>query len=213
MKALVVGAAWAPDRDAFYASLAAEHELVVAADAAAERLVALGVKPDLAVGDFDSAEPGAVERLRAAGIRVRESPAAKDATDLDLAADAARAAGATSVTVTGAFRARIDHTLAAFGTLARLADLDASAAEPDLRAWVLDGAARPTLALSLTPGTLVSAFSMAGTATGVTLRGFRYPLEGARLEPMSGLGVSNVADAPAQSAMVSAGTLLVLAID
>ena len=213
MRALLVGAAWAPGKDDFYAALAADHDLLIAADAAAERLLALGVTPDVAVGDFDSAAPGAVLRLRQAGVRVREFPTAKDETDLDLASDEARAIGATSVTVTGAFRDRLDHTLAALGTLARLADLGGVAVEPDLGAWALDGAARPSLTLALAPGTVVSAFSLNGTATGVCLRGFRYPLEGAALQPMSGLGVSNVAEAPAQSVSLTTGTMVLLAAD
>jgi thiamine pyrophosphokinase len=209
---LVVGAAWAPGRDDFYAALAARHDLVIAADAAAERLQASGVMPDLAVGDFDSAQPGAPRRLREAGVMVREFPAAKDETDLDLAADEARAAGATSVTLTGAFRDRLDHTLAALGALGRLADLEAVAVEPDLRIWTLSGTARPSLELALAPRTVVSAFSLDGTATGVSLRGFRYPLEDAVLEPMSGFGVSNVVEASTQRAGLKTGTLLLMAV-
>jgi len=210
VRALIVGAAWAPGADSFYAGLAADHDLVVAADAAAEQLLDIGVKPDVAIGDFDSALPGAIERLKATGVRVRAFPTSKDATDLDLAADATRAAGATSVTITGAFRARLDHTLAALGTLGRLADLSAVAVEPDLRMWVADGETRPTLTLALVPGTVVSILAIGGAALGVTLRGFSYPLEDARLEPVSGLGVSNVADAASQTVALSAGTLLVV---
>ena len=213
MRALLVGAAWAPGADSFYADLAREHDLVVAADGAAERLLDAGVKPDLAVGDFDSALPGAVERLRAAGVHVRIFPTSKDATDLDLAADAARDAGASSVTITGAFRARLDHTLAALGTLGRLAELDATGAEPDLRLWVAGGEARRDLKLALAPGTIVSILAVEGAAVGVTLRGFVYPLDEARMEPLSGLGVSNVAGAASQSVSLSAGTLLIMVAD
>ena len=212
MKALVIGACWADGADDFYAALAADHELVVAADAAAERLLALGTAPDIACGDFDSAEPGAAERLEDAGVAVRTYAAEKDETDLDLALDAARAAGATSVTFTGAFRGRLDHTLAALGTMAAAADLAATAIEPDLHIWVVDGAACPVLELALAPGTLVSVVAFGTPPTGVTLSGMRYPLAGATLSPLSGLGVSNVAEGSTQIVTLSTGTLLVLSV-
>jgi thiamine pyrophosphokinase len=213
MRVLVVGAAWAPGERSFYAGLAAHHDLVIAADAAAEWLLAEGVRPDVAVGDFDSASPGAVARLQAAGVRVTTYPRTKDDTDLQLAVRTARAAGATAVTLTGAFRARIDHTLAAVGLLAGLADLAGTVVEPDMRAWVADGVGCRELALDLLPGTVVSVLAVGGVAEGVTLGGFRYPLQDAALDPLSGLGVSNVVTAPVQSVRVSHGTLLVVAPD
>ena len=213
MRALVVGAAWAPGADSFYAGLAADHDLVVAADAAAERLVRAGAQVDIAVGDFDSAEPGAVERLKAAGVEVRVFPAAKDATDLELAVETARSRGASSLTITGAFRARVDHTLAALGTLTRCADLGATAVEPDLRVWVVDGREMPALPLALPAGTVVSLVALGSAASGVTLLGFRYPLDDRRLEAVSGLGISNVAEGDVQAVTVAEGTVLVVVAD
>jgi thiamine pyrophosphokinase len=210
VRALVVGAAWAPGADAFYADLAADHDLVVAADAAAERLARAGATVDIAVGDFDSADPGAVDRLTSAGIDVRVFPAAKDVTDLELAVEAARTCGASTLTITGAFRARLDHTLAALGTLARCADLEATAVEPDLRLWVVDGREMPAVPLALPTGTTVSLLAIGGAASGVSLLGFRYPLRDARLEAVSGLGVSNVAEGDVQAVMVAEGTVLVV---
>ena len=213
MRALVVGAAWLAGAEGFYADLAMEHDLVIAADAAAEQLLAAGGRPDLAIGDFDSALPGAVARLEAAGVALRAFPVNKDATDLELAVDAARAAGATSITLTGAFRGRLDHTLAALGALVRAADLEAGAVEPDLRMWVVDGARRPSLSLTLVPGTVVSLLAPTGVARGVTLRGFGFPLENATLEPLSGLGISNVAVATSQVVTVKESTLVVVTAD
>ena len=210
MRALVLGAAWAPGADGFYAGLARDSDFVIAADAAAERLLAAGVEPDLAVGDFDSSRVGALERLAGAGIETLVFPAVKDVTDLEIAARAAREAGATSVVVSGAFRDRRYHTLAALGVLARLADLVGTGVEPDMTLHALDAAARPTLFLALAPGTLVSLIAPLGVASGVTLRGFAYPLEDARLEPLAGLGVSNVTAGARQSVAVGGGGVLVI---
>ena len=211
MRALIVGAAPRPGSGTFYAALASAHDLIVAADAAGETLLNAGVRPDLVVGDFDSSQPGAAERLRHAGIRLEMHPERKDVTDLDLAALAARAQGADAITFTAAFSHRLDHTLAAFGTMARCADLAAEAVEPDMHAWVVDSVHRPSVELPVTKGTTVSVLALGGRAERVTLTGFEYPLLDAALEPLSSLGVSNVARGASLRAEVLGGTVLVIA--
>jgi thiamine pyrophosphokinase len=212
MRVLVAGAApWAQAPASFYADLARDHDLVVAADAAAEWLQGLGVTPDLAVGDFDSALDGAPERLAAAGVALRMVSADKDYTDLDLAVAEARAAGATSLTITAAFSARLDHTLAALGLLARTADLDGEAREPGLTVWALDGGSRRSLELPLESGALVSLAALLGPARGVTVTGTAYPLRDSEVPPVSGLGVSNKVVSPPARVSVASGSLLVLA--
>src|SRR6476620_11925580 len=86
--------------------------LVIAADSGVGHALALGLHVDLVIGDLDSADPADVERAVAAGARVDRHAADKDATDLELALDAARALGATEVTVLGVGGGRLDHLLA-----------------------------------------------------------------------------------------------------
>ena len=95
MHALVIAGGDAPaPLDATLASA----PLVVAADSGVGHALALGLTVDLVIGDLDSAVPDDVARAAAAGARVHRFPADKDATDLELALDAARTFGATSVT-------------------------------------------------------------------------------------------------------------------
>src|SRR5207244_5111418 len=70
---------------------------VIAADSGLGVAAALGVAVDLIVGDLDSADPGLVEAAIAKGTTVERHPAEKDATDLELAFDAALARGARRV--------------------------------------------------------------------------------------------------------------------
>ena len=67
---------------------------VIAADGGVDRALALGLHVDLAVGDFDSVTPAGLAAVRAAGARVERHPPTKDATDLELALDAALGARA-----------------------------------------------------------------------------------------------------------------------
>jgi thiamine pyrophosphokinase len=211
MRALVVGAApWPGAPPAFYADLARTHDLIVAADAAAEWLQAIGIVPDLAVGDFDSAFEGAPERLVSAGVALRMVPSDKDSTDLELAVAEARTAGATSLTITAAFSLRLDHTLAALGLLARTADLSSEAREPGFTAWALDGGSRHSVELPLEAGALVSIVALLGPAHGVTLTGMAYPLDDAEVPAASGLGISNSVVSTPAGVAVASGSLLVM---
>ncbi len=210
MRTLVVGAVPRAGAQEFYVRQSAAADLIVAADAAGEWLLDAGVEPDVVVGDFDSAAPGAPERLARAGVRVVRVSERKDETDLELAVAEARALGTETLAITAAFDARLDHTLAAFGALARAADLSAELVEPDLTGWALDSASRGALELSLDPGTLVSFLAPLGPARGVTLEGFEYPLLDAVLEGLAGRGVSNVVSAVPARVTVGSGSLLAL---
>ena len=66
---------------------------------------------DLVVGDLDSVDPAALDAAVADGAVVERHPAAKDATDLELALDAAVDRGATAVLVVGVGGGRLDHFL------------------------------------------------------------------------------------------------------
>ena len=50
--------------------------------------------------------------------------------------------------------------------------------------------------IRLTDGTTFSVLALHGVCDGVDVDGARWPLRAARLEPLSGLGVSNVATGP-----------------
>jgi len=62
---------------------------IIAADSGLEHALALGLEVAVAVGDFDSASSEAVAIAEAAGVRIERHPTEKDATDLELALDAA----------------------------------------------------------------------------------------------------------------------------
>jgi thiamine pyrophosphokinase len=210
MHAVVVGASPEPQGRSFYRALLDAADLVVAADAGAEWCVGIGHAPYLAVGDFDSSEPGAQTRLRALGVRVEEHPAAKDRSDLDLAITAAMAAGATSLTLTACSGRRLDHTIAALGSLLRASAADvADWQEPTFAGWAFEAPSRSGVALSVEPGTMVSVFAI-GTASGVTVRGGRFALQDATLDPLSSRGLSNVASGPRFSVSARHGCVVVI---
>jgi thiamine pyrophosphokinase len=137
-------------------------------------------------------------------------PARKDASDLDLAVDAALARGASAIAVTAAFTNRLDHTLAAVGVAMRVPeDVDVAFRDPHFSAAVLRAPVEHALSLDVAPGSIISVIALT-TATGVTLQGLEYPLACASLPALSSHGISNISQATRVSVSAEQGTLLVM---
>lgn len=181
----------------------AHGDLVIAADAGYNALSAIGVKPDLLVGDFDSLA------VRPADVPLRVFPAEKDDTDTGLALSEGWARGYREFVLYGADGGRVDHYLA---NLALLGGLSRRGARAMLVGTVFDVYAltEGTLALpEREQGTVVSVFCHGEYAEGVTLKGLKYPLHLATLTCDHPLGVSNEFAEQAASVTVVKGTLLV----
>lgn len=208
-EALIVGAAAVPGAQEFYTQILHDAEIVVACDAAGEWCLSMGRRPDMVVGDFDSALPGAKERLEALGVPVREYPPEKDASDLDIAVGHAKDLGATRVCFTAAFSGRLDHTLAALGTLQLAAGMAPCIMEPGFRAWLLSGRSRSAIEFPVQAGATISVLALE-PSHGITLSGMKYPLRGASVGLLSSLGISNLAIGPTAGVSLITGTLLVI---
>jgi len=89
------------DHQAAGAALAAGDRLI-AADGGLAHMRALGLTPDIIIGDLDSVDLEEAARLEAAGVRVVRHPPRKDETDLELALRLACAEGARDVLIFGA---------------------------------------------------------------------------------------------------------------
>lgn len=166
-----------------------EGALVIAADSGVELAQALGLPIHLAIGDFDSVDPGALRAAETAGAAVERHPVAKDATDLELALGAALALGPRRVHVVGGNGGRLDHLLANALLLAApaYAGVELVAQMGPARLTVIRSAAT----LLGAPGDLVTLLPAHGVAGGVTTEGLLYPLTGEDLHPGSTRGVSN----------------------
>ncbi|MFR1797048.1 MAG: thiamine diphosphokinase [Ruthenibacterium sp.] len=178
------------------------QDVILAADAGWKTARALGFAPTLALGDFDTAPAPK-------GPDVLRLPTEKDDTDTFFAARKALEMGCSEVLILGGIGGRLDHTLANICTLLFLE-------QHGVRAWLRS---ETTLVRVLLPGqykfpaqkdVYVSLFPMCGAVHGLCLRGFRYPLENAVLEPASTLGTSNEFAAQAGHVSFSQGTLIYL---
>ena len=163
--------------------------LVIAADSGVTEAERRGLRVDLLVGDLDSADPAAVERVRVAGGAIERHPVDKDASDLELALEAAAARHVGAVLVVGGDGGRLDHLLGNAFLLAfsRFAGMRIDAVLGEALVHVVRG----DRSLTGSPQEVISLFAVGGPATGVTTRGLRWALDDDELLPGSTRGLSN----------------------
>lgn len=182
-------------------------DIVIAADSGLGLAQHLGLHVDLIVGDFDSVDPDLVADAMLGGTVLETHPTDKDATDLDLALDAAARLGATrTIVVGGAGDDRIDHVLA---NSAVIASERHGAVAPEwwvgpVRTWPTRGRRE----IDGSPGDTVSIIPVAGEAV-VTTSGLRWPLSADVLPFGSSRGVSNLMTATTASVEVHRGAVIV----
>jgi thiamine pyrophosphokinase len=206
---VVVVVAGGPSPDARAALAVPAGARVIAADEGLEHAVALGLDVSVTVGDFDSVSPDTLAAAEADGMRVERHPAEKDATDLELALDAALALGASHVLViAGDGAGRLDHLVAALLLLAspRYEGVEIDAVVGTTRIHVV----RDKRELAGAPGELVTLVAVNGPALGVSTEGLAYPLRGETLEPGSTRGVSNVFASDMALITIAGGVLLAI---
>ncbi len=213
MRALIVAAGAVPDRgglDAAWPGWSDGVDLVVAADAGADTAVALGLRPDLAVGDFDSIGPGGLARLRAAGIPIEAAAAAKDESDTELAVLAAVRRGADALTIVGGLGGRPDHLLANIGLLAHpaLAVRRVELIDDRTRITLIRGPGERELVGRLDD--VVSLLPFGPGVDGVTTTGLEWRLDDEPLPVGPARGLSNVRTASLAVVAVRTGLLLVI---
>jgi thiamine pyrophosphokinase len=180
-----------------------KEDFVIAADGGYAALCKLGVRPDLAVGDFDSLGylPDNVECLR--------HPPEKDDTDMMLAINEGIARGYDSFIIHGGLGGRLDHSLANLQSLCAVSNSGG-------RAW-LWGEGQALTAVTngkiVFPGKcsgMFSVFAQGGMARGVWERGSKYTLSDAELRFDYPMGVSNEFLGRETEVSVARGTLAVL---
>jgi thiamine pyrophosphokinase len=164
-------------------------DLVITADSGLEHARAMGVPVDVVVGDLDSVAPDVLDAAVADGAVVERHPVAKDATDLELALDAAADRGATDVRVVGVGGGRLDHFLGNVLLLSspRYAHMRVDAHVGNAYLTVV----HERVELTATAGALCSLLPLGGAAVGVRTDGLRFPLRHETLPPGTTRGVSN----------------------
>lgn len=151
------------------------------------------VIPDWILGDFDSISKEVIDWYREQQeIPIRQYKPEKDDTDTRLGMELALKLGSDKIFLLGATGGRLDHYMG------NLQSLLITAME-EKEGWILDEQNAITVRKSGKIcihkeeqfGKYVSFFSMGDEVTGLSLKGFQYPLDGYTLKNSDGIAVSN----------------------
>ena len=183
-------------------------DFLVAVDGGLHHLQALGLSPQLLIGDMDSLSAQELEACLQAGVEILRFPPAKNKTDLELALDEVLKRGYRNILIAFALGGRLEQTLGNLALLSR-PDLD------DCSMRIDDGLTevallRHTITLACQPGDTVSLLPWGGEAGGVVTHGLEYALEGETLLPWQTRGISNRCTGERFSLSLEQGVLLLI---
>ena len=171
------------------------------------------VIPDWILGDFDSISKEVIDWYREQQeIPIRQYKPEKDDTDTRLGMELALKLGSDKIFLLGATGGRLDHYM---GNLQSLL----ITARKEKEGWILDEqnaitvrkAGKICIHKEEQFGKYVSFFTVGGDVSGLTLKGFKYPLDGYDLTVAdSGLTVSNEIAAETAEVTYDRGSLLMI---
>ncbi len=159
-------------------------DLVIAADSGADRLLAIGARVDVIVGDLDSVTDLA-RRHAAEVVQINEQLT----TDCDKLLELVRRRGHEALVLISVEGSQPDHELATLYSAAR-SRLDVSVAYRRGIGHILRG--EVSKKVSVHPGVRISLMPIT-PCVDVDLRGVRWPLEGASISSENLVSISNVA--------------------
>ena len=160
-----------------------EFPVLIAVDGGANHCHELGLKPDLLIGDFDSAAPEVLKSF--SQVPKKHFSKDKDQTDLELAAELAVHSQVEEVVVFGALQGRTDHLLGNLILLCRYPGKLFLESENE-RIFVIDG----KTTFETTIGQQISLIPMNGPAQGIHTHGLKWELSGKTLDKHF-IGISN----------------------
>ncbi|MCD6322970.1 MAG: thiamine diphosphokinase [Clostridiales bacterium] len=183
-------------------------DYVVCADKGAKYAADYGIIPDLVVGDMDSVDEVSLSGIDKSKILV--SPKEKDYTDTHLAVVKALEKGADQITIICATGLRSDHTIANIRLLLFIESKGAVGKIIDDENII--SLCTGKLEFDNKVGTTVSLIALSDKVKGITLSGFKYPLNNCNADLSWTTGISNEIIAEKAIITVTSGNLLIFEI-
>ena len=196
-----------PDLDKARSLLQAD-DYVICADGGTRHALALGLQPNLIVGDLDSAETAQLQELKQANVTIESFSHDKNETDLELAINRAIELHPGQIVIVGALGGRLDQTLANITLLSdiRLSKFDIRL-DDGLEEILL---CRDQVKVHGRSGDIVSLIPWQGAVTGVLTEGLKWPLRRETLYPDKTRGVSTEMLGEMAAIAIEDGLLLVV---
>lgn len=172
-----------------------EENIIVAADKGLLYADQAEMPVQYILGDFDSLPPEILTKYRNSGVPIETFPPEKDYTDTHLALLWAMEQGAEKITIIGGLGSRFDHSFANVGLLSMLLShgIQGEILDPHNRIFMMDKAHSGSLRMKKNhkEKEFISLIPYTEKVTGITLTGFKYPLQNGTLTLGISLGISN----------------------
>jgi thiamine pyrophosphokinase len=196
-----------PDLNRAHLLLRAD-DYIICADGGTRHALALHVRPDLIIGDMDSAEKEQLEKLKDDRVSIELFPRDKNETDLELAIHRAIELEPGRIVIIAALGGRIDQTLS---NITLLTDLRLSTIDVRLDDGVEEiFICRDEVKVHGRSGDLVSLIPLQSAVPDILTKNLKWPLSHETLYPDKTRGISNEMTSDMASISIGSGLLLVV---
>lgn len=161
-----------------------KYQQIIAVDGGLHYCDAMGIRPDLIVGDLDSVSKELLDRYQ--DVPIHRLPIHKDETDLECALNLVLNSGSQKITLFAVLEKRTDHALGNLHILRRYPGKVFIETENEF-IFAIKGSAEVACA----PGQTISLIPMGGPVTGVTTKGLKWELNHASFD-QNFLSISNI---------------------
>ena len=184
------------------------EDFILCADGGTRHALALGLTPNIVIGDLDSVTDEERRKMKEWGVAVIEFSRDKNETDLELAIQHALTLNPQEIIIIGALGGRLDQTL---GNIALISNLQPATCNLKLNDGLeevffchdhaeVNGAA----------GDIVSLIPWQGEVTGILTHGLKWVLQNETLYPHKTRGISNEMTGDTATIKIKSGLLLVV---
>lgn len=190
------------------------YELIIAVDAGLKAAVNMGVIPDFAVGDFDTLDSGKLQAYSEkfqGKMKFQIHKPEKDETDTELALSTAAEQGADEIHVIGALGGRMDHELSNIQLLLYARDKGVKAVIYDERNKIYLAEKEMRFDGNAQYGVYISFVPLTYEVHGISLKGFKYPLDNYNARMGKSILISN--EIPGNEAFLSFKEGILLCIE
>lgn len=183
-------------------------DFILCVDGGTRHALALGLKPNLVVGDLDSIEKNDLQQLQNAHVEIELFPRDKNETDLELAITHAIRRNPTQILIVAALGGRFDQTLSnvALLTSPQLANFDVRLDDGVEEIFFC----RDQAQVHGGSGDVISLIPWGGPVHGIRTQGLKWPLKNETLYPDKTRGVSNEMLSESAHIKIQSGLLLIV---
>lgn len=182
-------------------------DFILCADGGTRHAIALGLVPNVVIGDLDSVTEEERRKMKELGVEMIQHPADKNETDLELAINHALTLKPDQILILAALGGRMDQTLANIALLSdpRLSTFDIRLTDGVEELFFCRDQAR----VEGRSGDIVSLIPWQGEVTGVFTENLRWHLHYETLYPEKTRGISNEMTADVATVSITSGLLLI----